>query len=216
MTFASARHRAAIFGAAQVAGPAANAPVVLRGRALREAFVLRLLAVERFVRFVVIGLLGLAVVRFSSAQTSLQQLFDRVLPQARPLARVLNYDLDRSPSVARLESILHSRPNTLHLVGAFLFGYAAIELLEGIGLWSLKRWGEYVAVVATAAFLPIEVYELTKDVTALKVVAFLINIALVTYLILAKHLFAARGGRAAYEAHRHDESLLEVETAVLG
>lgn len=202
-------------GAAGATGPAADAPVVLRGKALREAFVLRLLAVERFIRFLVIGLLGYAVVRFSTAQTSLQQLFTKVLPRAKPLASVFNYNLDRSPSVARLQSLLHSRPDTLHLVAGFLFAYAAIELLEGVGLWSLKRWGEYVAVVATASFLPIEIYELSKDVTVLKVVAFLINIALVIYLVLAKHLFGARGGRAAYDAHRQSESLLEVEGAAV-
>ncbi len=195
------------------AGPAAQAPIVLRGTALREAFILRLLAAERFVRAVVFALLGYAVVRFSSAQTSLQALFAKELPRLRPLAASFNYDLDKSPTVAHLERLLHSKHSTLALVAAFLFGYAVIELVEGVGLWSLKRWGEYVAVVATSAFLPLEVYELTKHVTYVKVAAFVINVALVVYLVIAKRLFGVRGGAPAFARERRGESLLEVEAA---
>jgi hypothetical protein len=35
-------------------GPAADAPLVLRGKALRDAFILRLLAAERFIRGVLL------------------------------------------------------------------------------------------------------------------------------------------------------------------
>jgi hypothetical protein len=35
----------------------------------------------------------------------------------------------------------------------------------------------------------------------------------VVYLLLTKRLFGIRGGHAAYEAERHEESLLEVEEA---
>jgi len=70
-------------------------------------------------------------------------------------------------------------------------------------------------VVATSLFLPVEIYELSRDITALKVVAFVINVALVAYLVLAKHLFGVRGGAAAYTAHRHGESLLQTEQAAV-
>ena len=80
-------------------------------------------------------------------------------------------------------------------------------------MWSLKRWGEYVAVVGTSLFLPLEIYELTKDVTYFKVAAFAINLALVAYLVLSKRLFGVRGGHKAFERKRHGESLLEVEAA---
>ena len=88
-----------------------------------------------------------------------------------------------------------------------------LELVEGVGLWLAKRWAEYLTVVATAAFLPYEVYELTKSVTVTKVGAFVINVLAVVYLVLAKRLFGARGGRAAYERELEGESLLEVEAA---
>src|SRR4029077_8213147 len=92
-----------------------------------------------------------------------------------------------------------------------LFTSAALRFAEGIGLWSLKRWGEYVAVVGTSLFLPLEIHELTKHVTYVKISAFVINLGLVVYLIVSKRLFGVRGGAKAAHAKRQEESLLEVE-----
>jgi uncharacterized membrane protein (DUF2068 family) len=187
--------------------------MVLRGRALRDATVLRLFAVERWLRALVLVLLGVAVLRFENAQTSLQQLFAQLLPAAKPLADVLNIDLQHSPTVARIQSLLGASHSTLTWVAVGLFTYGAIQVAEGVGLWSLQRWGEYLAVVATALFLPLEVYELTEKVTWLRVLAFVVNLALVAYLIVTKRLFGVRGGRAAHERERAGESVLEVEAA---
>jgi uncharacterized membrane protein (DUF2068 family) len=194
-------------------GPADNAPIVLRGKALREAFILRLLAVERWGRALILALLSAAVIKFETSQTSLQQFFDKELPRLKGAAAAFNYDLDKSPTITHIRSLLHSRHNTLHLVEAFLIGYALLQIAEGIGLWSLRRWGEYVAVVGTSLFLPLEIYELSKEVTYVKVGAFVINLALVAYLVLSKRLFGVRGGREEFERRRHGESLLEVEAA---
>jgi len=160
-------------------GPADQAPIVLRGRALRDATVLRLFAVERWVRAVILVLLGVAVLRLESDACALSSL-----------------------STA-----------TLTWVAIALFTYGAIQVAEGVGLWSLQRWGEYLAVVATSLFLPLEVYELTEKITWVRVLAFAVNIALVVYLVVSKRLFGARGGRAAYERERASESLLEVEAS---
>jgi uncharacterized membrane protein (DUF2068 family) len=194
-------------------GAADDAPIVLRGRALREAFILRILAVERWVRAAVLGALAAAVFYFESSQTSLQQLFQHALPRFASAAKSFNYDLSKSPTIEEVQKLLHSRHSTLHLVEAFLIGYALLQLAEGIGLWSLKRWGEYVAVVGTSIFLPLEVYELTKHVTALKIGAFVVNLGLVAYLVISKRLFGVRGGGRAAHARRQEESLLEVEAS---
>ncbi|GAC1624754.1 MAG: hypothetical protein NVS9B10_11030 [Nevskia sp.] len=65
--------------------------------------------------------------------------------------------------------------------GAFLF--AAIFLLEGVGLWLEKRWAEWLAVVATSLFMPLEVLELFRHATAPKFVALVLNALLVGYLV---------------------------------
>jgi len=202
-----------VIGSPAGGGPAGDAPTLLRGRALRDAFILRLLATERGIRGVIIVLIAYAILRFKNSQASLRQLFKSDLPAAKPLADRLNLDLNGSVVVRTIRHALETKSSTLTLVALALFAYAAIELIEAVGLWLLKRWGEYFTVVATAAFLPLEIYELTEKITAVRVGALVINIAAVVYLLLAKRLFGLRGGARAYEEERRSASLLEVEDA---
>ena len=88
-----------------------------------------------------------------------------------------------------------------------------IEVVEAVGLWLGKRWGEYFAVVATSAFLPLEIYEITEKVTALRAGALVINVAAVAWLVWSKRLFGVNGGAAAYRAERESESVLTVQRA---
>ena len=200
-------------GPARRGGPAEDAPVVLRGKALRDATVLRLLAVERAVRALVLFALAYAVIRFRSAQVDLRTSFEQALPAARPLADRFHLDLTDSGIVSRIRTVLESNPHTLTLVTISLLGYGALQLVEAVGLYSLKRWGEYVAVVATSVFLPVEIHELLAKVTALRVGALVVNIAAVVYLVYSKRLFGVRGGLAAVEAAQHSASFLQVEAA---
>jgi uncharacterized membrane protein (DUF2068 family) len=202
-----------VVGEPRQSGSAEDAPIVLRGRALRDAFVLRLLAVERLLRGVAMALGSWAVLRYAHSENALRTLFEKDLPAAKPLSRVFGYDLDHSSLVREIRKLLLVKQSTLHLIAIALAVYAAIEIGEAVGLWLLKRWGEYFATVATAIFLPYELYEITEKVTPIRVGAFVINVAAVVYLLLTKRLFGLRGGRAAYEAERHEESLLEVEEA---
>lgn len=202
-----------VVGAPHGTGPADDAPTVLRGRQLREATILRFFAVERWARAFVLVLLGYAVLQFRTSEQSLQQTFDRVLPAAQPLAKALDLNINNSPTIERIHRLLETDPGTLAWIAVALFAYAGIQVAEGVGLWSLKRWGEYLAVVATSAFLPLEVYELLERVTVLRLGAFAVNLALVTYLVWSKRLFGVRGGGAAYAAERHEDSLLAVERA---
>lgn len=196
-------------------GPADEAPLVLRGKELRDATVLRLLAAERAVRALILLALAYGVLRFRSEQSNLRAAFERALPAARPLQNALHVNLIDSAFVTRIEKVLASKPHTLTLLVLAFTAYGALELVEAVGLWLLKRWGEYVAAVGTAVFLPLEVNELLKRVTVLRVSALVINIAAVVYLVLTKRLFGVRGGRAAYDAERRSESILEVEAAAL-
>jgi uncharacterized membrane protein (DUF2068 family) len=200
-----------VLGAPHGSGPAQDAPTLLRGRALRSAFILRLLAIERFVRGLLILGLGVGVLQFKSSQVSLREVFDKDLSAAKPLFDQLGWNASDSGLIRSIEDALNAKGSTLNLVAAVLIFYGALQLLEGIGLWLLKRWGEYLAVIATAMFLPLEVYELTEKTTVLRLATFVVNVAAVLYLLLSKRLFGLRGGHRAYEAELHEASLLEVE-----
>ena len=204
-----------VVGEPRGSGPADEAPIVLRGRALRDAVILRVLAVERLLRAFVLFGLAYAVVRFRKEQADLKAAFDRALPAAKPLQDALHVNFTDSALVHRAQDVLSSRPHTLTLLTLALLAYGALQLVEGVGLFLLKRWGEYVAAVGTSVFLPVEIRELVDRVTFLRVAALVINVAAVLYLVLTKRLFGVRGGRAAFEAERESQSLLEVEAAAL-
>jgi len=192
-------------------GPADDAPVLLRGRALRSAFILRALAIERWGRGVIIALLGIGVFRLKTTQISLQQLFDRDLTSLKPFFDQIHFNVRDSSTVNSIEKVLNAKPSTLNLIAAGLLLYGALQIVEGIGLWSLKRWGEYVAVVGTTLFIPLEIYEIADKATWLKITVFVINVVAVLYLLLSKRLFGVRGGHRAYEESLHEVSLLEVQ-----
>jgi hypothetical protein len=100
----------------------------------------------------------------------------------------------------------------LYLLGAAISAYALLEGVEAIGLWFGKRWAEYLTFVATVVFIPYEVSELIKGVTALKLVAFVINVAVAVYLLYAKRLFGLRGGGKAERAeHEADTGWAAIE-----
>jgi uncharacterized membrane protein (DUF2068 family) len=202
-----------VLGAPRGSGPADEAPVPPRGKALRQVTILRVLALERVVRAIVLIAAAYGVYRFSSAQTALKGAFGSWLPAAQPLASRFGVDLDRSALVHEATKALNAGKGSLVLVAVGLLVYGLVEGVEGVGLWLGKRWAEYLTVVATAVFIPYEVYELTKAVTATKLVAFIINVAAVVYLIVAKRLFGVRGGTRAYERELEGESLLEVRAA---
>ncbi|MET0451507.1 MAG: DUF2127 domain-containing protein [Mycobacterium sp.] len=194
-------------------GRAADAPLVIRGRALRQAIILRALAVERWIRALLIAIAAYAVWQFHGAQGSIQAAFDRDLP----LLRSAGLKVDQMTAIHELEKALAAKPSTLTLLTLALVAYAVLELVEGVGLWLLTRWGEYFAVIATSVFLPLEVYDLAaKGITTTRVGAFAINVLAVIYLLWSKRLFGLRGGRAAYDAERRGEQLLDVERAAAG
>lgn len=122
-------------------------------------------------------------------------------------------DLQNAGPVHLIQRAFAASHSTLLLVALGVLAYGALELLEAVGLWLMKRWGEYVAVVGTAVFIPLEVYELVEKVTWLRIAAFALNVFAVVYILWTKRLFGVRGGRAAFDAERHGESLLEVERA---
>lgn len=76
---------------------------------------------------------------------------------------------------------------TLIAIGAF--AYAVLEGTEGVGLAMRRRWAEYLTVLATAALIPFEAYEVIHKVTLFRVGALLLNLAVVGYLAYRKRLF---------------------------
>jgi uncharacterized membrane protein (DUF2068 family) len=207
-----------VAGEPQSSGPAAQAPVPRRDKEVRSALILRVFAVERWLRALVVAVLAFVVWRFEYARESIEQAYQRELPLLRSLTQQLGFNIDHSKLVGLFNRALNLSPATIRLVAILLACYAVIEIVEGIGLWQARRWGEYFAMVATSLGLPYEIYDLVTKFGITAFGLFLINLALVLYLVITKRLFGARGGKKAYDARLRSESLMEaaIEAAAAG
>ena len=56
-------------------------------------------------------------------------------------------------------------------------------LTEGTGLLLRKRWAEYFTIITTGGLIPLELYELSRHVTAVKIAVLIVNVAIVAYLV---------------------------------
>jgi uncharacterized membrane protein (DUF2068 family) len=174
----------------------------LRGRPLRDKIVLRAIAIDRGFHFLVLGLLCVAIFLFAANQKELRDTFYTVVADIQQGLGGGPVRAHNSGFIHDLDKVFSLRGGQLHLLGAAVGAYAVLELVEAVGLWLAKRWAEYLTLIATAAFLPLEVYELTKSFSPLKIIALIVNLAIVAYLLYAKRLFGIRGGGAAEEALR--------------
>jgi uncharacterized membrane protein (DUF2068 family) len=83
-------------------------------------------------------------------------------------------------------------------VAAILYG--VLELVEAIGLLLRRRWAEYLVLLATVAFLPLEVDEMLRKPSLLKALALVVNLAIAVYLVWRKQLFLTRQESSAAQA----------------
>jgi uncharacterized membrane protein (DUF2068 family) len=179
--------------------------VPTRGVALRDKIVLRLIAVDRVLHFLILVSLGIALLILSRHEHAAHIDFDRVLAALQSgVAGGPVQTTGRVGLIGELNKLFSLQAHTLRTVGIALLAYGLLEGVEAVGLWLTKRWAEYLTFVATAVLLPFEVYELVDRVSVLKIIGLLINLAVAVYLVWAKRLFGLRGGGAVDKRRRQD------------
>ena len=176
---------------------------------------MRALAVERALRCVIFLLVAAGVFKVNGSRERLRHAFEQDIPLLKPLANQIGLNPENSKIIHDIAQAFSLSSSTLTWIAVGLAAYAAIELVEAVGLWLMRRWGEYFAVIATSVFLPLEIYELTEKITALRLIAFVINVVAVIWLLWSKRLFGLNGGGKAYREEHETASLLSVERAGL-
>ena len=135
---------------------------------------LRLIALFKFCKVALLVAIGLGAVHL---------LQPDVAARARQWLDVLAASSDRRVVrnvIAAVAGLSRERLVTVSIV-AFL--YAGLYTVEGVGLWLARRWAEYLTVMATLMFVPLEVFELTRGVSPARVAALALNLAVAAYLI---------------------------------
>jgi uncharacterized membrane protein (DUF2068 family) len=167
----------------------------LRGRLLRDRYILRLIACDRAIHVVILAVLAIVLFVVAGDHAALERDYNDIVEafggpsQGHPFFKTVKHFLTYSPVRLREAALV-------------VIAYGALEATEMVGLWFTKRWAEYLTFLATIVFIPFEVYELTGSVSALKVITLVINVAIAAYLLWAKRLFGLHGGQRAEDERR--------------
>ncbi len=178
--------------------PISDLDLPRRGKPLEDAIIMRLIAIDR-------GIHGLLFTLAAIAVMIVELQLPRIHEWAQSMVDDLNGAIDNAGRsshtvlVGGLERLLHLDKGEVKAILVVLVAYAVIESVEAIFLWKEKRWAEYLTVVATAGFLPLEIHELTQKVSLLRVLGLVVNVAILVYLVYAKRLFGVRGGEKALQ-----------------
>jgi len=62
-------------------------------------------------------------------------------------------------------------------------GYITIRLVEAYGLWFDRSWGEWVAALSGALYVPFEVQHLIHRATIINALVLLFNLGVVGYML---------------------------------
>jgi uncharacterized membrane protein (DUF2068 family) len=135
---------------------------------------LRLIAIFKFFKAACLIALGIGFVRL--VHKDIGDVLQRWIEALRldPGQHFLDMALAKASNL---------RPEQIKRLGLGSFVYAGLFLTEGTGLWLRKRWGEWVTVIITGSGIPIEIFEIHRHPSWVKVVVLAINVAIVVYLI---------------------------------
>jgi uncharacterized membrane protein (DUF2068 family) len=155
-----------------------NSSSTPRSSATASRRVLRLIAAFKFVKaaaFIAGGIAALRLLSPARAAWTQAWLEELVLEREHHLAAML---AERALALLDL-----ARPRALSevAVGAFLF--AALFIVQGVGLALARRWAEYLTVAVTTSFLPVEAVALWHRWTLLRAGTIVVNVAIVAYLL---------------------------------
>lgn len=196
--------------------PLSEVPLIVRGTHGRRVALLRVLAAERFARGLVLAFAAAGAFSLGNHAPEVLAWLHRTSQTLAKVSVDLGIDVSGKSLLHSIERLLSMSNGAYNAVGAALLVYGVVQMLEGVGLWGAKRWGEYLAASATTLFIPLEVYEINSHPTTLKWLALSINIVVVVYLVLRGRLFGVRGGHDGYLVEVRDATLLADELRALG
>lgn len=76
---------------------------------------------------------------------------------------------------------LDTRQLTHIAIGSWV--YAAVFVVEGVGLMLRRGWAEALTAIITTSFIPLEIYELIKHESWMKIGVVIVNALIVVYLV---------------------------------
>jgi uncharacterized membrane protein (DUF2068 family) len=95
----------------------------------------------------------------------------------------LGFDLENQHVAKLLARLDLVTDHQIRLVIGVTSLFSVVFITEGVGLFLRQRWAEYLTVVFTASFIPVEIYEIFRHVGPIKIVLLIVNVVIVSSLL---------------------------------
>ena len=102
---------------------------------------------------------------------------------AERLVRLSHLNPARHYPQVFIQALANTTDARLKFLATLAFLYSGVRFIEAYGLWRMKTWAEWFAIISGAVYLPLEVFGLIKHATFLKAGVFLVNAGIVGYLV---------------------------------
>jgi uncharacterized membrane protein (DUF2068 family) len=152
----------------------ARFPFPVRSETQSRNRVLLLIAVYKFLH---------ALLFFAIGMGAHHLLHKNIADQVDIFARHLRFNPESRLVIFVLRKASIINGPVLERISLVAFGYATVTLVEGIGLYLQKAWGEFLTLAITASFLPWEIFEIFRRITWIRVGLLTINILVFLYLL---------------------------------
>jgi uncharacterized membrane protein (DUF2068 family) len=138
---------------------------------------LRLIALFEAAKGLLVLVVGLELLSFihRGVQNVGEEIVERFqLNFARHHPRILLY------------ATTHLNDSNVRLLALAALAYSTVRFIEAYGLWRLRAWAEWFAIVSGGIYLPFELYELIHHPTLVKAAVLFLNAAIVAYLLYVR------------------------------
>lgn len=85
-----------------------------------------------------------------------------------------------------LYATTHLDNSNVRLLALAALAYSTVRFIEAYGLWRLRAWAEWFAILSGGVYLPFELYELVRRPTIIKAGVLVVNAAIVAYLVYVR------------------------------
>lgn len=86
-----------------------------------------------------------------------------------------------------IEAASRTSDNRLRFLAALAFLYASVRFVEAWGLWRLRAWAEWFAIISGSIYVPVEIFELIKHATLIRFAVLAVNLFIVVYLVYVRY-----------------------------
>jgi uncharacterized membrane protein (DUF2068 family) len=146
----------------------------------RRLFILHLIVAFKAFKATLLTLLGLGLLVSSRRDP---------VTTALSFARMVHLPVTSRLFDRLMTLAFHATPAREVGLAVTAFGYAVLMGSEGVALYLRRPWARWFTIIATSSLIPLEVYEITREVHPIRIGVLLVNIAVVIYLWRRREMF---------------------------